>query len=207
MNKLCIAILSLFLNVTFVLAFEKGSGTVKGFIFEKATNKPLEFANVVMKKNKDSSFFIGAITDKNGLFFFECLNVGEYKISYSYIGFDETKTSVIVVDSKNSKIDLDTLYISETTKAVDEVEVVGQKSTFVNSIDRKTFNVGQDVMSKSGSVSDLMQNIPSVHVDVDGNVSLRGSENVTILVNGKFLVTHIGQNISALFEQQRKSNR
>ncbi len=207
MNKLCIAILSLFLNVTFVLAFEKGSGTVKGFIFEKATNKPLEFANVVMKKNKDSSFFIGAITDKNGLFFFEGLNVGEYKISYSYIGFDETKTSVIVVDSKNSKIDLDTLYISETTKAVDEVEVVGQKSTFVNSIDRKTFNVGQDVMSKSGSVSDLMQNIPSVQVDVDGNVSLRGSENVTILVNGKFLVTHIGQNISALFEQQRKSNR
>ena len=185
MNKLCIAILSLFLNVTFVLAFEKGSGTVKGFIFEKATNKPLEFANVVMKNNKDSSFFIGAITDKNGLFFFECLNVGEYKISYSYIGFNETKTSVIVIDSKNSKIDLDTLYISETTKAVDEVEVVGQKSTFVNSIDRKTFNVGQDVMSKSGSVSDLMQNIPSVQVDVDGNVSLRGSENVTILVNGK----------------------
>ena len=138
-----------------------------------------------MKNNKDSSFFIGAITDKNGLFFFEGLNVGEYKISYSYIGFDETKTSVIVVDSKNSKIDLDTLYISETTKAVDEVEVVGQKSTFVNSIDRKTFNVGQDVMSKSGSVSDLMQNIPSVQVDVDGNVSLRGSENVTILVNGK----------------------
>ena len=119
------------------------------------------------------------------MFTFKDLNAGEYKITYSYIGFDETKTSVIVLDSKNSKIDLGRLYIAETTKALDEVEVVGQKSTFVNSIDRKTFNVGQDVMSKSGSVSDLMQNIPSVQVDVDGNVSLRGSENVTILVNGR----------------------
>jgi len=63
--------------------------------------------------------------------------------------------------------------------------VTAQRSTFVNSIDRKTFNVGQDVMSKTGSVSDLLQNVPSVQVDIDGNVSLRGAGNVMFLINGK----------------------
>ena len=186
MSKLISIFLFFLLNATIVIgAPEKGTGNVKGFIIEKSTSNPLEFANVVLKTNSDNTFVQGTITDKNGMFSFKDLNFGEYKIIYSYIGFDETKTSVIVIDGKNNRIDLGKLYISETTKAISEVEVVGQKSTFVNSIDRKTFNVGQDVMSKSGSVSDLMQNIPSVQVDVDGNVSLRGSENVTILINGK----------------------
>lgn len=70
-------------------------------------------------------------------------------------------------------------------RSLGQVEVVGQRSTFVNSIDRKTFNVGQDLMSKSGSVSDLIKNIPSVQEDMDGIVSLRGSEDVTILIDGK----------------------
>ena len=63
--------------------------------------------------------------------------------------------------------------------------VTSQRTTFINSIDRKVYNVQQDILSKTGSASDLLQNIPSVQVDIDGTVSLRGSENVLILLNGK----------------------
>jgi len=185
MRNVLVVSLLILININGLFAQKKGIGSIKGFIIEKTSGNPLEFANVVIKNKTDSAYIQGAVTDKDGMFVFEGLPNGEYKIIYSFIGFDETKTPAIVIDSKQSRIELGKLYISETPTAVNEVEVVGQKSTFVNSIDRKTFNVGQDVMSKSGSVSDLMQNIPSVQVDVDGNVSLRGSENVTILVNGK----------------------
>ena len=185
MRKVYFLSLFLLLSAISIFAQKRETGTVKGTIFEKTSDIPLEFANVVIKNQTDSSFMKGVVADKDGKFEFSGLPLGEYRITYSFIGFDESKTPVIKIDSKQTKIDLGKIYISETFQSVNEVEVVGQKSTFVNSIDRKTFNVGQDLMSTTGSVSDLMQNIPSVQVDIDGNVSLRGSENVMILVNGK----------------------
>jgi outer membrane receptor protein involved in Fe transport len=168
-----------------LFAQQKGIGSIKGLVIEKTSGVPLEFANVVIKNKTDSAYIQGTVTDKDGKFEFVELPYGEYRIVYSFIGFDETKSAVIALDQKQSSMNIGNLYIAESYTKVDEVQVIAQKSTYVNSIDRKTFNVGQDVMSKAGSVSDLMQNIPSVQVDVDGNVSLRGSENVTILINGK----------------------
>ncbi len=162
-----------------------GTGSIKGNISEKNAGTYLEFATVVVKDIQDSTSIHGGVTDKNGTFFIGNLPYGQYKLSYSFIGFDKIDLPIISINSKQRNVDLGKLFIVETSKSLDQVEVVGQKSTFVNSIDRKTFNVGQDIMSKSGSVSDLMQNIPSVQVDVDGNVNLRGSGNVTILIDGK----------------------
>ena len=183
-NALAISLFIL-IGINSLFAQKKGIGSIKGYIIEKTSNNPLEFANVVIKNKSDSTYILGTVADKDGKFEFDELPFGEYQIVYSFIGFDETKSVVIVLDPKQSHIDVGKLYISESFTSVNEVQVVSQKSTYVNSIDRKTFNVGQDLMSKAGSVSDLMQNIPSVQVDVDGNVSLRGSENVTILINGK----------------------
>ena len=91
MSKLISIFLFFLLNATIVIgAPEKGTGNVKGFIIEKSTSNPLEFANVVLKTNSDNTFVQGTITDKNGMFSFKDLNFGEYKIIYSYIGFDET---------------------------------------------------------------------------------------------------------------------
>ena len=174
---LCISIFGMFAGL-----LEPAS--IKGYIIEKSNDSPIEFANVTVRTKKDS-VFAQSITDKNGLFLFKGFPSGEYKLSYSFIGYKKTDSIKVVISSTQRKVDLGKLYIYERSKALGQVEVVGQHSTFINSIDRKTFNVGQDLMSKSGSVSDLMQNIPSVQVDMDGNVSLRGSENVTILINGK----------------------
>lgn len=183
-NVLAISLIIL-ISTNSLFAQKKGIGSIKGYIIEKTSEKPLEFANVVIKNKIDSAYIQGMVTDKDGRFEFEKLPYGEYRIVYSFIGFDESKSALIVLDAKQSSIDIGKLYIAESFTAVNEAQVTIQKSTYVNAIDRKTFNVGQDMMSKSGSVSDIMQNIPSVQVDVDGNVSLRGSENVTILINGR----------------------
>jgi len=174
---LCISIFGMFAETL-------EPANIKGCILDKSTGSPIEFANITVRNKKDS-IYAQSVTDKNGLFAFKGVPAGEYKLSYSFIGYDRTDSIKVVISSTQTKVDLGKLYFYETSKSLGQVEVVGQRSTYVNSIDRKTFNVGQDLMSKSGSVSDLMQNIPSVQVDMDGNVSLRGSENVTILINGK----------------------
>ena len=178
----------------------QGQGSVSGIIMEKTSDKPLEFANVIIKNISDSSKFQGTITSNRGEFAFDKLPFGTYKVIYSFIGFDKVESPVFALNSKQSKINLGKLYISESTTSLGEVSVTAQRSTFVNSIDRKTFNVGQDVMSKTGSVSDLLQNVPSVQVDIDGNVSLRGAGNVMFLINGKPSAL-MGANYAAVLQQ------
>jgi outer membrane receptor protein involved in Fe transport len=182
------------------VAQKTGTASIKGVIIDKSSDKPLEFVNVIIRNKKDSTFFQGAVTDRNGVFEFEGLPFGEFKISYSFIGFDKTEYTDIALSAKKSKVDIGKLYISETSNSIAGVDVIGQKSTFVNSIDRKTFNVGQDLISKTGSVSELLQNVPSVQVDIDGNVALRGSDNVTILINGKPSAL-MGANRAAVLQQ------
>jgi CarboxypepD_reg-like domain len=187
-NHFMMKTIALYLTImygTLVISGQKGGGSISGSIIEKSSGTPLEFASVVLKSRIDSIQVQGTMINNKGEFLFDKLKTGEYKIIYSYIGFEKNETPVIQIDEKHSKVTLGKLYISESSQSLGEVEVTAQRSTFVNSIDRKTFNVGSDLMSKTGSVSDLLQNVPSVQVDIDGNVSLRGSGNITILVNGK----------------------
>jgi outer membrane receptor protein involved in Fe transport len=185
MNRFLITALIIFSNFLGIYAEMESAGSIKGIISEKTTGSALEFATIVVKNVKDTTLIKYSVTDKKGIFNIINLPFGEYKVSYSFIGFDKIEIPNVAINQKHKNIDLGNLIISETSKTLTQVDVVGKRSTFVNSIDRKTFNVGEDIMSKSGSVSDLMQNIPSVQVDVDGNLSLRGSGNVTILVDGK----------------------
>ena len=186
-------------------AQQQGQGSVSGIIIEKTSNKPLEFANVIVKSISDSSKFQGTVTGSKGEFSFDKLPFGNYKIIYSFIGFDKVESPVFALNSKQSKLNLGRLYISESSTSLGEISVTAQRSTFVNSIDRKTFNVGQDVMSKTGSVSDLLQNVPSVQVDIDGNVSLRGTGNVMFLINGKPSAL-MGANYAAVLQQMPASS-
>jgi outer membrane receptor protein involved in Fe transport len=186
-------------------AQQTGTGTVTGVILEKTTGSPLEFATVIIKSTADSTLYQGTVTGKKGEFTFNKLAFGEYMIVYSFIGFDKIETPGFSITSKKNKLDLGKLLISESTTTLGEISVTGQRSTFVNSIDRRTFNVGQDVMSKTGSVSELLQNVPSVQVDLDGNVSLRGSDNVMFLINGK-PSSLMGTNRAAVLQQMPASS-
>ena len=198
-NTLIIFIFSVICSIN-LSAQSQGQGSVSGIIIEKTSNKPLEFANVIIKNTSDSTKLLGAITNSKGVFVFDKLPFGNYKVIYSFIGFDKVESPVFVLNSRQNKINLGNLYISESTTSLGEVSVTAQRSTFINSIDRKTFNVGEDVMSKTGSVSDLLQNVPSVQVDIDGNVSLRGAGNVMFLINGKPSAL-MGANYAAVLQQ------
>lgn len=193
------------LSITSLSAQQQGQGSISGIIIEKISNKPLEFANVILRNTSDSSKLQGTVTGKNGEFSFDKVPFGTYKVIYSFIGFDKVESPSFALNSKQNKFDLGKLYISESMATLGEVSVTAQRSTYVNSIDRKTFNVGQDVMSKTGSVSDLLQNIPSVQVDIDGNVSLRGAGNVMFLINGKPSAL-MGANYAVVLQQMPASS-
>ncbi|WP_041579495.1 TonB-dependent receptor domain-containing protein [Bacteroides helcogenes] len=158
---------------------------VKGTILEKTTNTPVEFANVGIYQATTDKFITGTVSNAKGCFSIQGLSQGNYYIQFSYIGYEKQKTAPFTIKNNRNIINLGKLYLIPSAQQLDEVVVKGKKSTYVQSIDKKVFNVGQDLMSASGSASDLMQNIPSVQVDVEGNISLRGNENVEILINGK----------------------
>ena len=160
-------------------------GTISGTVVDESTKKPMEFVNVLLRARADSSIVAGKETDSNGRFAFTNVSAGEYFIRLSIIGYKERNTPLHAIDGKNQRWNLGTVTLTESSVSLDEVLVTAQRTLFTNSIDRKVYNVGQDIMSKSGSTSELLQSIPSVEVDIDGNVSLRGSSSVLILVNGK----------------------
>lgn len=145
----------------------------------------MEFVNVVLRSKVDSTIVAGTETDSKGQFVFSNVAAGDYFIRLSFIGYKERVTSLHKIDAANKSWNLGVISMTEGAVSLDEVLVTAQKALFTNSIDRKVYNVGQDIMSKSGSTSELLQSIPSVEVDIDGNVSLRGSSSVLILVNGK----------------------
>lgn len=169
----------------------KGSaatGSVIGSVKDSASNSALAFANAGLYKRHDSTLVKGIVTDKNGKFELSNIPDGEYYMRITHMGYKGVTTESFVINSQNSqhkRADLGTITLAETVVVLDEVLVTGKKELFNNSIDRKIYNVGQDITSKSGSASDLLQNIPSVQVDIDGNVSLRGASDVMVLIDGK----------------------
>ncbi len=161
----------------------QSAGTVSGFVKEKASDLPMEFATVVLHKAGTESMENGCMTDSTGLFLLENVSEGTYYVEGSYVGCTPVRSEMFTL-KKGQSLDIGTLFITEGEQ-LSEVVVEGRRQTLVAKPDRKVFNVAQDLMSTSGSAGDLMQHIPSVDMDLDGNVSLRGNSNVTILINGK----------------------
>ena len=171
--------------LTNLSAQESKIGTIKGSIVDESTSRPLEFVNVVLHNKADSAIVAGQVTDKTGKFDFNDVSRGEYFVTFSLIGYKERTTPAFKIDTQHRHLNLGEVTIVATTIDLDEVLVSAEKSMYSNSIDRKVYNVDQDLLGKAGSASELLQNVPSVQVDIDGNVSLRGSSNVLIMMNGK----------------------
>ena len=183
-----------------LVAQDNSAGGISGTVLVESTEKPLGFVNVVVLKESDSTLVTGAVTDEKGRFQIDNVPAGDYFIRYSLLGFKEKRSAMFKMDLDRKEFKAGTILLKETALSLGEVTVTAQKSLFNSSIDRKVYNVQQDVSSKSGSVSDLLQNVPSVQVDVDGNVSLRGSPDVQILINGKPSPL-LGSNIADALQQ------
>jgi outer membrane receptor protein involved in Fe transport len=154
-----------------------------GSVLDKASRQPIEFASVVLLHLPDSAMVKGTATDKKGKFILKDIPPGSYAVRCTYVGYERSEISGLALDgSGRQSLSIELINASATAA---DVTVTARRKTLNTSIDRKVYNVDQDIMSRSGSVSDLLKNIPSVEVDVEGNVALRGSGDVMILINGK----------------------
>ncbi|MDH3650180.1 MAG: TonB-dependent receptor family protein [Saprospiraceae bacterium] len=163
---------------------DNGKGIVLGQVIDQETSIPLDFATISLLAVADSAIVTGGITDEQGKFAVEA-PYGTYIVKIEYISYLPVTLPPVTLKQGNRKIDLGVISISPSAEILAEVEVVGEKSEMQFGLDKRIFNVGKDLSNKGGSAEDILDNIPSVSVDVDGNVSLRGSENVRILVDGK----------------------
>ncbi|HJY11651.1 MAG TPA: TonB-dependent receptor, partial [Flavobacterium sp.] len=159
----------------------QNTGTVSGKISEKSNNAPISYATVSIKDN--GKVVSGVNTDDNGDFTIKNLALKSYTIEIQYIGFRKYIGSVILSDNKKTA----TINVSleEEATQLKGVNIVAERSTMEQKIDRKVITVGKDLTTAGASASDIMSNIPSVNVDQDGKLSLRGNDNVRVLIDGR----------------------
>lgn len=182
-------LLLFFLFLCYLQSFSRSvpiirTGSVIGQVLDETSKNPLPYVSVVLKSS-GGEVIDGSVTDDNGMFEIKKVEEGSYVLSISYIGFANL-TRKVVVSSKALKVDVGKLYLKEDTATLDEVEVIAERSTVEQKIDRKVINVGKDLTSVGATASELLNNVQSVSVDSQsGNISLRGNENVRVLVDGK----------------------
>ena len=145
---------------------------------------PLEFVTVQVKAKGSDKIVQGSVTGSDGNYTIGGLKKGEYVVTFSYIGYEEVSKN-ISISSDNQILSLGELTLEEDANQLGEVEVVAKRPQMRFEIDRKVFDATQDIAAEGGSASDLLSNIPSVEVDNEGSVSLRGNSSVTIWINGK----------------------
>lgn len=176
--------LSLFLALSAAAMAQQpaqGNGTIKGKIIEKNTKNAVGFASVAISANGE--IISGDLSDEDGSFTISNLPNQEVEVSVEYIGFKTYKNTVNLSTDKN--IDLGTILLEADEEVLDAVVINAERSTMEQLVDRKVIRVGKDLSTAGASASDIMNNIPSVNVDQDGNISMRGNQNVRVLIDGK----------------------
>lgn len=174
-----------------VTSFDK-KGTITGKVIDATLSEPLPYVTIVVK-NTNGETITGSITDDNGEFKINDLPDGKMNVSVQFIGY-KTQTKEINITSDTKNINLGTFVLEEEATGLDEVTVVAEVSTIEQKIDRKVVNVGKDLTTAGATASDIMNNIPSVNVDQQsGNISLRGNENVRVMVDGKLSNVPVAQ--------------
>ena len=159
-------------------------GKIKGIVMDGELGGPLEFVTVQVKAKGSDKIVQGSVTGSDGNYTIGGLKKGEYVVTFSYIGYEEVSKN-ISISSDNQILRLGELTLAEDANQLGEVEVVAKRPQMRFEIDRKVFDATQDIAAEGGSASDLLSNIPSVEVDNEGSVSLRGNSSVTIWINGK----------------------
>ena len=154
---------------------------ITGKVVEKISKQPLEYATVTFLAPNNPKPVAGGITNPKGEFDIE-IKPGVYDIKIEFISF---KINEIKQKKLQSNTSLGLILLEEDANQLDEVIIRSEKTTVEIKLDKKVYNVGSDLMVKGGTVSDVLDNIPSVSVDVEGNVSLRGNDNVRVLIDGK----------------------
>ncbi|MDB5063539.1 MAG: TonB-dependent receptor [Mucilaginibacter sp.] len=189
-------------------AVAPGGGTISGTVIDSLTKKPMDYATVSLFKTGVVAPLNGSLTNEKGNFTITNVPPGNYKIQIAFVGY-ATKTIVgVVLTASKPDRNIGQVIVSPSAKMLEAVEVTGQKVLIENKIDKLVFNAEKDVTSAGGNATDILRKVPMVSVDMDGNVALRGSQNVRILINGKpsgALVTNAADVLKSMPSDQIKN--
>ena len=160
-------------------------GMVSGKLIENGSNIPLEYANVAIYLTSDNSLVSGAIAASDGRFSIENLKPGNYYLVAQFIGYNQEVLKEIQLEPSNMKVDVGEIKLSPATENIEEINVVAQERAIAYNIDKKVVDPSQFPTAANGTAIDILANTPSVTVDIEGNVSLRGSNNFKVLIDGR----------------------
>jgi outer membrane cobalamin receptor len=158
---------------------------ITGIIVDKTSGSPLESATIQVFNNQDSSLTGGGLSDKDGKFIVSGIPEGNYYIRISYIGYNNAVAKNVGIKNTSKTINLGTVRLEQSSEMTQEIEVIGEAPVMTFEAGKQVYDAKKDLTAQSSNTLELLRNIPSVEVDNDGNVSLRGSSNVKILIDGK----------------------
>lgn len=191
--RIYLSFVLLFLQVTLFAQFPMGGapkgpvikGVISGMVKDSVTGESVAYASVAMRKSGSQIILDGTITSESGEFRFENVKTGKYDLTISFLGYNDKLLKAVETTLKNPDINIGTVNFIPSNILLDVVEIKEEKALIENKIDKLVFNAENDASIAGGDASDVLRKVPLLTVDLNGNVSLRGSQNVRILINGK----------------------
>lgn len=171
-----------------VLLFLTGTafaGEIKGKIVDNEDKSPLSYVSVAIYSAENNQLQTGTITTEAGTFSIANIKPGQYYAEFTFIGYEKTTIKNLVVQSEQSVVDIGTIKFHRSVNQLDEIEIVADELAVEYRIDKKVINASQQLTSASGTAVDILQNVPSITVDIDGTVALRGSTGFMVLIDGR----------------------
>jgi outer membrane receptor protein involved in Fe transport len=162
----------------------KGDGRISGSIIDSSTNQPVEFATIALVDPATNKPVDGTVADEKGKFTISKVANGTYKVVISFIGYESYSQDVAISDRK-STVDMGVVKLGGSVTQLNEVVVEGERALVEEKVDRTIYNAENDATTRGGDASDVLRRVPMLTVDMDGNVSLRGNQNVRVLINNK----------------------
>ena len=163
----------------------KGTGKISGTILEASTRKPVPFASIALLDPGTGKPVDGTSADEKGQFSIRGIGPGTYSVSISFLGYKTLEKTNVALTEKNNDVQLGTLELAAEATQLKEVTVTGQRALIEERVDRTVYNAENDQTTRGGDATDVLKRVPMLSVDLDGNVSLRGSSNIRVLINNK----------------------
>jgi len=164
---------------------ETAATSISGKVIDQETKMPVEYASIAIYSAKDSTLVTGTITDIDGNFKITGLNPGEYYIQVNFVGFEKKETEKISLSNRKLSVNVGEIGLKPANLELEGVIVAAERSRVEYKIDKRVINVDKDLTAKGGTAATALENTPSVQVDPQGNVTLRGSSDFIVLIDGK----------------------
>ncbi len=181
----CLLISAICLIAPSAFSQQKGNGKISGIVLDGETNRPIEFATIALIDPQTKKPVDGNVADEKGQFTIDQIASGNYQLAISFIGYETHVIDSVTIPEKKSEIKLGSIKLVSATRVLSEVVVQSQRELIEEKIDRTIYNAENDKTSRGGDATDVLKRVPMLSVDTDGNVSLRGNQNIRVLINNK----------------------